>query len=65
MGGFAKLQWAMPELSRRRYPERQDCRHVYFGDVRVGTIARRTGQPHDEDPWEWITVAQRQDGICR
>src|SRR5882757_8832433 len=43
----------MPELTRRRYPERQDCWHVYFGDVHVGTIARRVGQPHDEDPWEW------------
>jgi hypothetical protein len=43
----------MPELSRRRYSERPDCWHVYCGDVRVGTIARRTGSPHDEDPWEW------------
>jgi len=23
----------MPKLTRRRYPERQDCWHVYFGDV--------------------------------
>jgi hypothetical protein len=44
----------MPQLTRRRYPERQDCWHIYFGDVQVGTIARRVGQPHDEDPWEWI-----------
>jgi hypothetical protein len=44
----------MPELTRRRYPERQDCWHVYFGDVRVGTIAIRTGVPHHEDPWGWI-----------
>ena len=43
----------MPALTRRRYPERPDCWHIYFGDVRVGTIARRIGQPHDEDPWEW------------
>jgi hypothetical protein len=43
----------MPALTRRRYPERQDCWHVYYGDVHAGTIARRTGQPHDEDPWEW------------
>jgi hypothetical protein len=43
----------MPKLTRRRYPERQDCWHIYFGDVRVGTVARRVGQPHDEDPWEW------------
>jgi hypothetical protein len=43
----------MLALTRRRYPERQDCWHVYYGDVHAGTIARRTGQPHDEDPWEW------------
>jgi hypothetical protein len=25
----------------------------YFGDVRVGTIAIRTGMPPGEDPWGW------------
>jgi hypothetical protein len=44
----------MPKLTRRRYPERQDCWHVHYGDVHVGTIAIRTGVPHDEDPWGWI-----------
>ena len=44
----------MPELSRRRYRERQDCWHVYFGDVHVGTIARRVGIPHHGRPWGWI-----------
>jgi hypothetical protein len=24
-----------------------------YGDVHVGTIAIRNGNPHDEDPWEW------------
>jgi len=43
----------MPALTRRRYPERQDCWHVYYGDVHVGTIAARTGNPHDTDQWEW------------
>jgi hypothetical protein len=43
----------MPELTRRRYPERQDCWHVYYGDVHAGTIARRTGCPVDVDQWEW------------
>jgi len=43
----------MPELTRRRYPERPDCWHVYYGDVHVGTIARRTGCPVDVDQWEW------------
>jgi hypothetical protein len=44
----------MPKLTRRRYPESQDCWHVYYGDVHVGTIAIRTGVPHHEDPWGWI-----------
>jgi hypothetical protein len=43
----------MSELTRRRYPERQDCWHVYFRDVRVGTIARRTGCPVEVDQWSW------------
>jgi hypothetical protein len=43
----------MPKLTRRRYPERVDCWHVYYGDVCVGTIARRTGCPVDVDQWEW------------
>jgi hypothetical protein len=29
----------MPKLTRRRDPSaRQECWHVYYGDVRVGTI---------------------------
>jgi hypothetical protein len=44
----------MPELARRRYPERPDCWHVYYGDVHVGTIARRVGQPRDQDAWQWL-----------
>ena len=44
----------MPALTRRRSPEaREECWHVYFGDVHVGTIALRAGIPHDEDPWGW------------
>jgi hypothetical protein len=43
----------MPALTRRRYPERQDCWHIYYGDVHAGTIAKRAGNPHDTDPWEW------------
>jgi hypothetical protein len=26
---------------------------VYYGDVLVGTISERTGNPHDTEPWEW------------
>jgi hypothetical protein len=44
----------MPELTRRRYPEaREECWHVYYGDVHAGTLAIRTGNPHDTDTWEW------------
>jgi hypothetical protein len=43
----------MPSLTRRRYPDRPHCWHVYYGDVHVGTIARRVGQPVDKDPWGW------------
>ena len=44
----------MPELTRRRSAEhRHECWHVYYGDVHAGTIAIRTGIPHDEDPWGW------------
>ncbi|SHH22592.1 hypothetical protein [Bradyrhizobium erythrophlei] len=43
----------MPALTRRRYPERQDCWHVYYGDVHVGTIAIRAGVPVDVDQWGW------------
>jgi hypothetical protein len=43
----------MPTLSRRRYPERQDCWHIFYGDIHVGTIARRVGCPADVDQWEW------------
>jgi hypothetical protein len=26
---------------------------AHYGDVHVGTIAERSGNPHDTDPWEW------------
>jgi hypothetical protein len=43
----------MTALTRRRYPERINCWHVYHGDVCVGMIARRSGCPVDVDQWEW------------
>jgi len=43
----------MPVSTRRRYPERRDCWHVYFGDVHVGTIARCSGNPGAVERWEW------------
>jgi hypothetical protein len=41
---------AMPALTHRRYPERQDCWHVYYGDVHIGTIALRTGRGASSQP---------------
>jgi hypothetical protein len=44
----------MPQLTRRSSPDApEECWHVYYGDVRVGTIAIRTGRPPGEDPWQW------------
>ena len=43
----------MPDLTRRRYRERSDCWHVYYGDVHVGTIARSVGNPNAEPQWQW------------
>jgi hypothetical protein len=44
----------MAKLTRRRSPGvREDCWQIYFGDVHVGTIAMRSGIPHDEDRWGW------------
>jgi hypothetical protein len=44
----------MPTLTRRRNPDaRQESWLVYYGDVRVGTIAIRSGNPTDTDPWGW------------
>ena len=45
---------SMPELTRRRSLDAsEECWQVYYGDVRVGTIAIRTGIPPHEDPWGW------------
>jgi hypothetical protein len=44
----------IPALTRRRDLEAPDeCWHVYYGDVRIGTIAKRVGIPITEDPWGW------------
>jgi len=35
----------MPELTRRRSAEaREECWHIYYGDIHAGTIAIRTWQ---------------------
>lgn len=43
----------MPALTRRRYPERPDCWHVYYGNIHVGEIAVRPGVPVNADQWGW------------
>jgi hypothetical protein len=44
----------MPRLTRRRDPEgHREVWHVYYGDVRVGTIGIRAGVPIDVDQWGW------------
>ncbi len=44
----------MASLIRRRYSEaREECWHIYYGDVHAGTIAKRIGIPVDEDTWGW------------
>jgi hypothetical protein len=52
-----RFNGGMPEtrmqLTRRRSTDRPDCWHIYYGDVQAGTIAMRSGNPHDTDPWEW------------
>jgi hypothetical protein len=44
----------MPTLTRRRNPDAPQATWlVYYGDVRVGSIAMRSGNPADTDPWGW------------
>jgi hypothetical protein len=41
----------MAALTRRRSTDaREECWHIYYGDV--GTIAKRVGNPFDTDPWQ-------------
>jgi hypothetical protein len=44
----------MPALTRRRTDNpHREMWHVYFGDVRVGSIGQRSGAPVGLDQWEW------------
>jgi hypothetical protein len=43
----------MPDLTRRPDPHRADSWRVYYGDVRVGTIARAVGTPNATEEWRW------------
>jgi hypothetical protein len=44
----------MPQLTRRRDPNTtQETWGVYYGDVQVGTIAQRAGNPTGGPRWQW------------
>jgi hypothetical protein len=44
----------MPALTRRRNPDAPQATWlIYYGDVRVGSIAIRSGNPAATDPWGW------------
>jgi hypothetical protein len=48
------LKCGMSSLTRRREKDRhQECWHVFYDDVRVGTITERAGVPVDVDQWGW------------
>jgi hypothetical protein len=49
-----RFNGGMPALTRRRSKDAsEECWHVYYGDVRVGTIAIRSSNPFATDPWQW------------
>jgi len=42
------------ELTRRLSRDaREECWQIFYGDVRVGTIAKRVGIPNDNPRWGW------------
>ncbi|MCA6108077.1 hypothetical protein [Bradyrhizobium cenepequi] len=44
----------MNTLTRRRDKDsREECWHVFYGDVHVGTINIRAGVPRDSPRWGW------------
>ncbi|MEA2831393.1 MAG: hypothetical protein QOF22_2141 [Bradyrhizobium sp.] len=44
----------MPALTRRLSPAaREECWQIFYGDIRVGTIAKRVGIPNDQPRWGW------------
>ncbi len=44
----------MPHLTRRRDRNAgQESWLIYYGDVLVGSIGRRSGNPTESDPWQW------------
>jgi hypothetical protein len=44
----------MPTVTRRRDPNsREEAWLVFYGDVRVGTIGKGSGNPSGGDQWTW------------
>ena len=44
----------MPQLTRSRDPDaQQETWLIYYGDVRVGVIAERVGNPDSTPGWQW------------
>lgn len=44
----------MPTLTRRRDPNAaQESWLIYNGDIHVGTIGLRSGNPVESDAWQW------------
>ena len=44
----------MPTLTRRRSTDaREECWHIFYGDIRVGTIAKHSEIPRGQPSWKW------------
>jgi hypothetical protein len=43
----------MPQLTRRRHPERLDCLQIMYNDIQVGMIAVQSGMPFSAPQWRW------------
>jgi hypothetical protein len=62
----------VPELTRRREPDaQQETWLIHYGDVRVGVIAERVGNPDSTPGWQWAcgfypgsNLAERTGGLA-
>lgn len=41
------------QLTRCADPERAECWHIYWRDIRAGTITRAVGMPNAQNNWNW------------
>ena len=45
---------ACPNSPAAASPEaKEECWQIFYGDIRVGTIAKRVGIPNDKPRWGW------------